>query len=53
MLPWVMEYSRLNRLAKLGFTMPLDRLDAHSADMLLAVQSAYADLEQEELKRKR
>ncbi len=51
MLPYAMDYFKRGRLVKLGFLSQITDLDAFSADMYLTIDTAYATVQEEKLKK--
>ncbi len=45
--PYVIDYFKRQRLAKLGYTCDVETLDAYSADMYLAVDLAHGEVQAE------
>lgn len=51
--PYLAEYVTRKRLAKLGFTSPLDALDSLKADIFCMIDAEIDDLQAKEIKKKK
>ncbi len=52
-LPYVAEFVERQRLAKLGFTSPLDELECDKAEAFVLISTVLDDESSKELKRKK